>query len=142
VGLVRALYRWVLCNAAVSSVVFTLIVLIFNPIPACVDCEFPNAWGHNDAIVGHDSVVFMVWFLGASCMAGLLRWKRSWIVPVGITIADIATQHLGGVPWWSLKDNEGPVLLIVGVVSGVFSLLLGMCVRSVIDSVWPGLTEP
>jgi hypothetical protein len=117
-----------------SIVVFTLIVLMFHPIPACFDCEFPNAWGRDDAIVARDSTVFMVWFLGASCMAGLLRWKRSWLVPVGITIVDIATQHLGGVAWWSLRDNEGPVLLVVGVVSGGFSFLLGICVRSIIDS--------
>jgi hypothetical protein len=97
VDFIRPIYRWLLRNAAISVVVFVLIVLMFNPVPACFDCEFPNAWGHDDAIVASDSTVFMVWFFGASCMAGLLRWKRSWLVPVGITVADIATQHLGGL---------------------------------------------
>lgn len=84
-------FRWLNHYAAVLIVVLTLIVLIFNPIPACVDCEFPNAWGHDDAIVARDATVLTVWLLCASFLAGLLRWKMSWLVPVGITIADIAT---------------------------------------------------
>ena len=136
VSMVLPVFRWLNHNGAVLIVILTLIILIFNPIPACFDCEFPNAWGHDDAIVARDANALTVWFLGTSCLAGLLRWKRSWLVPVGITIADIATQHLGGVAWWSLRDNEGPVLLILGLVSGAFLLLLGIGVRSMIDSLW------
>ena len=135
------LSRWLRCNAAVVIVILTLIILLFNPIPACVACEFANAWGHDDAIVARDANLLTVWLLGASCLAGLLRLKRSWLVPVGITIADIATQHLGGVPWQSLRGNEGPMLLILGLGTGVFSLLLGQCARSIFGSVWTRLAS-
>ena len=37
--------------------VLTLIVLAIHPIPECVDCEFPNLWGRNDAVYLRDSFI-------------------------------------------------------------------------------------
>lgn len=85
-GFVHSLFRWLHHNVAISIGMLTLIVLIFNPIPSCVDCEFPNAWGHNDAIVARDSTMLVAWFLGTSFLAGLLRWKKSWLIPVGLPL--------------------------------------------------------
>lgn len=133
----RTFLQWLSRHGSVLIAISTLIVLISNPIPACFDCEPPYAWGHDVAIVGRDATILMVWLLGTSFLAGLLRWKRKWLVPVGIAIADVATQHLGGVAWWSVRENEGPALLIMGLACGFFSLTLGYCVRLFVDCLGP-----
>jgi hypothetical protein len=49
-----------------------------------------------------------------------------WLIPPGIMLANLMTQHLGGVPWWSLRENEGPIIILVDLISGF--ILLGIAV--------------
>jgi hypothetical protein len=47
------------------------------------------------------------------------------MLPMAIVVADCLTEPLGGVPIWSLINNEGPVILIVGGVIGLISFGVG-----------------
>jgi hypothetical protein len=71
------------------------------------------------------------WLVIASMVAGLLSLKRSWIVPVGIVCAHIVTQPFGGVSGVSLREIEGPVILVLGLLLGVVCLLVGYGVRAI-----------
>jgi hypothetical protein len=55
------------------------------------------------------------WVLIAPFLAGAFPMKRGWLVPIIVLGTLLATQPLGGVAWWSLKDNEGPFILMLGV---------------------------
>ena len=59
---------------------------------------------------GEVSVSF--WLLIAPFLAGVFPVKRGWLVPVVTVLALLATQPLGGVAWWSLRENEGPFILL------------------------------
>lgn len=75
----------------------TLAVLAVHPIPECFDCEFPNAWGRDDRVYYASARLFDAWFVLASVAAGFVSLQRNWMVPFGITLADLVTQPLGGV---------------------------------------------
>jgi hypothetical protein len=87
----------------------TIVALSVCPIPLCFDCEFPNPWGHVQA---RCEAPLAVWLLFAPFAAGILGLRRSWLVPVCVVLGFLATQPLGGVEWWSLRDNEGPFILM------------------------------
>jgi len=87
---------------SIVIVTATFIALAFFPIPSCFDCEFPNPYGVNDAILAHRVLLFEIWSISAIAFSVFLRIKRPWLIPPGIMLADLMTQHLGGVPWWSL----------------------------------------
>jgi hypothetical protein len=122
-------------SAAILIGVLTLIVLTIHPIPECVDCEYPNPWGRNDAVYLRDSNLLDLWLILASFYAGLSSLKRSWLVPLGIVFAHAATQFRGGVTWASFSGNEGPVILIMGLFVGGFSLMAGHLARRVYHTV-------
>ena len=74
--------------------------------------------------------------LAHSCFVDswLLESRRNnWLVPVSIVIAHLVTQPIGGVALWSLWSNEGPMILLLGVPTGVASLLVGYLVRLGVD---------
>lgn len=119
----------------VSLSLITLITLIFRPLPFCVDCEFPNPWGHV-AKVG-ESLVFVGLF-AAPLLAGLFALQRGWLVPIWVVAALLFTQPLGGVEWWSLRDNEGPVILIFGFPATFICFGLGYVVRVLAGFPLPG----
>jgi hypothetical protein len=53
------------------------------------------------------------------------------LVPICVVLCLLATQPLGGVAWWSLRENEGPFILTFGlpttaVCFGVGYLLHGI----------------
>jgi hypothetical protein len=49
-------------------------------------------------------------------------------------IADLMTQHLGGVPLWSLKANEGPIIIAFDLGAGFMLLSLAYVLRICFDS--------
>jgi hypothetical protein len=113
-------------HASIVIVIATFIALAFFPIPSCFDCEFPNPYGLNDAILAHRGLLFEIWSICAIFFSVFLRAKMPWLIPPGIMLANLMTQHLGGVPWWSLRENEGPIIILVDLISGF--ILLGIAV--------------
>jgi hypothetical protein len=109
--------------------VITLAVLAIHPSPECFDCEYSRQWGRDDAAFLRSAHVLDVWFLLASIVAGFYSVRKYWAIPVLILIAHLVTQPLGGVPLWSLWNNEGPVIVIVGCVVGACALLVGAVIR-------------
>jgi hypothetical protein len=114
---------------SIVIVIATFIVLAFFPIPLCFDCEFPNPYGLSDAILAHRTLLFEIWSVSAIFVSVFLRIKRPWLIPPGIMLADLMTQHLGGVPWWSLRENEGPIIIVVGLIAGFTLLSLAFLCR-------------
>jgi hypothetical protein len=129
-----AIAKRIRANAALWIFLGTFIALALHPIPECVACEYPNPWGRNDAAYARDSAIFVVWLLSTSFVAGAFRIKRSWLVPVSIVVADLGTQPIGGVAVSSLLRNEGPMILLFGLVAGGTSLGLGWLTRTAIDA--------
>jgi hypothetical protein len=124
----RTLVSW-LKMPAVWIPLLTFAVLALHPLPMCFDCEGDHPWGARDIASPRDYVLFEIWFLALSFAAGAFRFKKMSLMPLGLTAAYLATQHLGGVAWWSLRDIEGPVIIIAGLFSGSISLTLGLVVH-------------
>ena len=91
----------------------------------CFKCEGPNLYGQTTAIANRNFLIFAVWLLGGPILAAAFGNKRAWLIPIGLTIADLATQHLGGVSWQDLKENEWPIILLFDLVAGFVSLTIG-----------------
>lgn len=107
----------------------TLVVLAIHPIPECIDCEFPRPWGRDDVVYRHAADVLTVWFVVATITAGFFSVRKYWLVPVLITLAHLITQLLGGVALWSLRENEGPTIVLLGFAAGAIALLVGAIMR-------------
>src|SRR5258705_1917964 len=120
--------------ASIVIVIATFITLVFFPIPSCFDCEFPNPYGIDAAVLAHRQLIFEIWSISAIFFSVFLRIKRPWLIPLGIMLADLMTQHLGGVPWWSLRENEGPIIILVELTAGF--ILLGLAFLSRMCSEW------
>jgi hypothetical protein len=99
-------------HGTVALSLLTLIALCVHPLPFCIDCEFPDPWGHKSSPFDGP---LLVWLLIASFLAGLFALWKGWLVPIFVVLALLATQPLGGVTWWSLRDNEGPFILALGL---------------------------
>jgi hypothetical protein len=124
---------WLKRYASIIIVSATAIALVLFPDPWCFDCE-GSGWGVVSAATGNlRADVLTYWFLSISILAGLLKIHRPWLVPLGIVLAELLTQHLGGVAWWSLRDNEGPMILIIGLSCGFGALAVGFCCRLAFD---------
>lgn len=115
--------------------VLTFFILAIHPIPECVACEFPQAWGRDDLAYTRDSTLLASWFILASLVAGFGDVKSAWLVPVAILMAHLLTQPIGGVPWWSLWANEGPMVLLLGIPTGAACLVVGHLLRLAVR--WP-----
>jgi hypothetical protein len=113
-------------HGSVAISLATLVALTIHPTPWCVACEFSNPWGHVgdrlDDILG-------AWSLVAPFVAGLFALNKGWLVPVCVVLATLITQPLGGVAWWSLLNNEGPAIVILGLPACAVCFLLGYCIR-------------
>jgi hypothetical protein len=112
-------------NAALIIIAAATISLVLFPVPMCFKCEGPNLYGQTTAIANRNSLIFEVWLLGGPILAAAFGIKRAWLIPIGLTIADLATQHLGGVSWQDLKENEWPIILLFDLVAGFVSLTIG-----------------
>ena|SRR5579862_4673631 len=112
-------------NAALIIIAVAAISLVLFPVPRCFDCEGPNPNGQTPAIASRNFLIFAVWLLGGPFLTTAFGLKRAWLIPIGLTIADLATQHLGGVEWWSLKENEWPIILLFDLTAGFIALTIG-----------------
>jgi hypothetical protein len=110
----------------------TLVVLAVHPLPECFDCEGPRPWGRDDLAYHYGVAIFDGWFVLASISAGFFSFRKYWLVPPLIVLADLVTQPLGGVALWSLWNNEGPVMVIIGSVMGALCLLAGVLGKFVV----------
>jgi hypothetical protein len=119
--------------ASVGIVLVTAVALIYFPVPWCFDCE-GFGWGIvSDAVVDQRQTVLTCWLVSMSFLAGLFTIKRPWLVPFGVVVAHILTQHLGGVAWWSVRGNEGPVIFFIGMPVSFFALVMGCSCRFAFD---------
>ena len=116
-------------HAAVVVSAVTLIALTIYPLPFCIDCEFPDPWGHV-AVPGE--VPVSVWLLTAPFLAGLFALRRGWLVPVCVVLAFLVTQPLGGVAWWSLRENEGPIIIVLRLPITAACFGIGYVVRMIV----------
>ena len=78
------------------------------------------------------------WLFAAPFLAGLLALRRGWLVPICVVLALLVTQPLGGVALWSLRENEGPVILISGFPAAFACFGLGYVVRVLAGLPLPG----
>jgi len=113
-------------NAAVFVILFTLLTLAVCPLPICVDCEPQPHYGALNNIAFY---LFIGWLAISSFLASFLKVRFAWIIPFGIALADVATQHLGGVPWWDVRNNEGPTILLMTIPFGLIFWSIGWAVR-------------
>ena len=106
----------------------TIAAFALHPSPVwCIDCEFPNPWGHvADRIDG----LLFVWSLVAPFFAGSFGFRRGWVVPLAVVLANLISQLLGGEPWGDFLDNEGPGILFFGSLFYFGSFGLGWFVRA------------
>ena len=125
---------------SIVIVIATFIALAFFPIPSCFDCEGPNPYGLSDAVLARRELLFEIWSISAIFLSVFLRIKTPELIPLGIMLADLMTQHLGGVPWWSLKVNEGPIIIAFDLGAGFMLLSLAYVLRICFDS-WRSKTR-
>ena len=131
--------RWILPklrqHGTVVLSLITVIALSLYPLPFCIDCEYPNPWGHVTR-KGETPVFF--WLFAAPFLAGFFALRRGWLVPICVVVALLVTQPLGGVALWSLRENEGPVILIFGFPAAFACFGLGYVVRVLAGLPLPG----
>jgi hypothetical protein len=120
-------------NLVLVLVAISFCALILFPLADCFDCDGPHPWGRNDAAYLTRSMVFDYWLAGASLLAGFTRRRFGWLVPVAITLIACVTEPLAGVAFWSLLNNEGPVMLIYGGSLGLASFCVGLIARILMD---------
>ncbi len=106
-------------------VVLTIVVLVRFPLADCFDCEGPHPWGRDDVAYLSRSHLFTAWLFGISFLLGICRARFGWVAPLLIAVGDCLTQHIGGVSWWSLLNNEGPFILLGDSFIGLVGLALG-----------------
>jgi hypothetical protein len=133
---------WIKRYASIIIVVATFIALALFPIPWCVDCEFPNPYGLDAGVLAHRELLFDIWSVSAIFFSVFLRIRRPWLIPLGIMIADLMTQHLGGVTWQSLRDNEGPFIILFDLVAGFTLLVLAFFLRMGFERLRDSRTSP
>lgn len=121
----QTLFAKVRSRGSVTISLATLGALAIHPTPWCVDCEFSNPSDRLDDILG-------AWSLAASFVAGLFAFNKGWLVPVCVVLATLIALPLGGVAWWSLLNNEGPAIVILGLPACAACLLLGYCIRATV----------
>jgi len=117
-------------NYAVPVIVAVTIFLLARfPLADCIDCEGLRPWGRDDAAY---ALRVNIWFAHIALSCGLVaffhaRW--SWSVPFLLAFTDFFTQHVGGVAWWSLLNNEGPFIFLYDGAAGFGALLAGVGLR-------------
>jgi hypothetical protein len=84
-------------------------------------------------VVAHRADTIAVLYFSVVFFGGLFKIKHSWIIPPGFLIADLLTQHLAGVPWWSLRYNEGPFIIFCDLIAGFLLLSFSFLCRKCFD---------
>jgi len=125
----KTLLATVRSHGSVAISLATLLALTIHPTPWCVDCEFSNPWGH---VSDRLDDILDAWLSIAPFIAGLFAFRKGWLVPVCMVLATLITQPFGGVAWWSLLNNEGPVIVILGLPACAFCFFLGYCIRATV----------
>lgn len=69
-------------------------------------------WGHEPSVL---EAPVALWLVAAPVIAGIWNLRMGWFVPICCLVALLVSQPFGGVEWWSLKDNEGPIIVFFGV---------------------------
>jgi hypothetical protein len=105
------------------------------PIPLCIDCEFPNPWGH---VKSEGESPVAIWLLLAPFLAGALAVRKGWLVPPLVVLVFLISQPLGGVAWWSLRENEGPFILMFGLPITMACFVLGFLLRAAAEFIGAG----
>lgn len=125
-------------TAALSML--TLIALCIHPLPFCIACEFPDPWGHKSNAF---DVPLLIWLLIAPFLAGVFALRKGWLVPICVVVALVATQPIGGVDWWSLRENEGPFILNFGLPTTALCFVVGYLVHKAAEMVMgrPSMTS-
>jgi hypothetical protein len=126
-------------HGAVSLSGLMVIALIIHPVPFCFDCEFSNPWGHVST-KGDD--LLMIWLLISPFLAGLFALRMGWLVAIAAVLAILISQPLGGVAWWSLRDNEGPIILLFGLPATTACFGIGYLARSLVAPVRNAFSSP
>jgi hypothetical protein len=116
-------------------VVLTILVLVRFPLADCFDCEGPNPWGRDDVAYLLRLRLFMAWLTGSSILLGLYRVPFGWLAPLLIAMGDLLTEHIGGVAWWSLLNNEGPSILLFDIGFGMAGLALGTLIQVILRKI-------
>lgn len=105
---------------------FIIAALTLVPQPWCFACEpLPlEPWGHTPSAA--DPYILLLTLVAAPSVAGFLRFPKSWLVPVSSILGLLLSQIAGGVPKWSLINNEGPFILIfvAPLVASLFLMAL------------------
>lgn len=112
-------------GAALLSLV-TVAALVAYPLPFCIGCKYPNPWGHQSV---KGEVPVALWLLIAPFIAGAFPIKKGWLVPIVVVLALVATQPLGGVAWWSLREIEGPFIIVLGLPVTAMCFAFGWVTR-------------
>ena len=113
-------------HGTIALSLLTVLALCIHPLPFCIDCEFPDPWGHQSSAV---DVPLLIWLLVAPFLAGLFAVRKGWLVPICVVLALLATQSIGGVAWWSLRENEGPFILIFGLLTTAICFGIGYLIH-------------
>ncbi len=115
-----------------ALLLITLVANVLAPWALCFDCEFEpkpgeNQWGHVEN--GWEGFV-AVWTMIFPFIGGLAG-PRGCTAPFATALIVLLTQPLGGVTWLSLKDNEGPIILIFLLPMFCFIFTAGLIARLV-----------
>jgi hypothetical protein len=109
-------------------------VKILLPVPSwCVDCEGSNFWGMDAKLIEHRTNSIAAMSIATFLLAGSFQFKFKWAIPPAFSIIDILTQHLAGIPWRSLRNNEGPFIVIFDLSAGYLLITLGTFCRVYFD---------
>ena len=112
------------------TIIVTGVALARFPLADCFDCEGTGAWGRNEAAYQLRSEVYLGWLLVAPFILGFARIPFGWTVPFVMSVIDCLTQHyFGGVPWWSLENNEGPFILLFDTCVSFVAMSVGAGAR-------------
>jgi hypothetical protein len=113
------MWSWMRSYAAYVVIAMASISLLVFPDVVCFDCEDKNG----QALQSPNATIFFWWLVLAPLIAGTLSIRRAWLIPIGLTLAHLATQQLAGNTWWDVGNNEFPIFfldLLIGF------LLLGL----------------
>ena len=123
--------------------VLTVVALARFPLADCFDCEGPGAWGRNEAAYKLRSEVFLGWLIVAPFILGFARIPFGWTVLISMSVIDFLTQHyFGGVPWWSLKNNEAPFILLFDTCLSFAALSIGVGFRLALTKLNERIADP
>lgn len=125
--------NWIKRHAAIIALAMLSAGMILFPAPECFDCEGAAPYGIDTAVVAHRADTIAILYLSAIFLAGLFKIRHAWIIPHGFLIADILTQHFAGVPWWSLRANEGPFIVFCDLIAGLLLLSFSFLCRKCLD---------